>query len=95
MRHLGYLSARERAACSQLVNSLRQRPLVRGGLVTMARSCGNQGCKRTMVYVPRSVEEEVRSWVETYRELEGRIDVLSQGCMERLFKNKKEARGED
>ena len=113
MRHRGYLSGRERAARSRLVKLLSQRPLLRGGLVTMARSCGKQGCKcgrgekhvsmylsvrmegkRKMVYVPRQLEEEVRSWVETYREVERDIDVLSEGCTERLLKKKNEARGE-
>jgi len=113
MRHRGYLSARERAARSRVMKLLSQRPLLRGGLVTMARSCGKHGCKcargekhvslylsarvegkRKMVYVPRSLEEEVRSWVETYREVERHIDVLSQGCMERLLNKKKERRAE-
>ena len=109
MRHRGYLSARERAARSQLVNLLRQRPLLRAGLVTMARRCGKQGCKctrgekhvslylsvrlrgkRKMVYVPQQLEEQVRAWVKTYREVEGHIDVVSEACMERLLKKKDE-----
>jgi len=111
MRHRGYLSARERAARSRLVKLLSQRPLLRGGLVTMARSCGKQGCKcargekhvslylsarvegkRKMIYVPRSMEEVVRAWVETYREVERQIELLSESCMERVLKEKKSRR---
>ena len=111
MRHRGYLSARERAARSRLVSLLRQRPLLRGGLVTMARSCGKQGCKcargekhvslylsvrmegkRKMIYVPRSMEERVRAWVETHRDVERQIELLSESCMERLLKEKKRIR---
>jgi len=50
--------------------------------------------KRKMIYVPRQLDEEVRSWVETYREVERDIDVLSEACTERLLKKKNEARGE-
>ena len=111
MRHRGYLSARERAARSRLVKLLSQRPLLRGGLVTMARSCGKQGCKcargekhvslylsarvegkRKMIYVPRSMEEVVRAWVETYREVERQIELLSESCMERVLKEQKSRR---
>jgi len=43
-----------------------------------------------MVYVPQQLEEQVRAWVKTYREVEGHIDVVSEACMERLLKKKDE-----
>ena len=45
MRHRGRFSARERKARSALAKLVHQRRLLRGSLVTMARTCGTAGCK--------------------------------------------------
>ena len=45
MRHRGQFSVEERKPRSQLLKLLSQRMLVRGSLVTMARSCGKESCK--------------------------------------------------
>ena len=47
MRHRGFLSARERRARSRLAQAVHESPLICGSLVTMARTCGNPGCKCT------------------------------------------------
>ena len=45
MKHRSHLSSAERAARSQLAKLLRDRPLLCGSLVRMARTCGSPGCK--------------------------------------------------
>ena len=45
MRHRGHISAKERKKRSQLAKLLHDRRFLCGSLVTMARTCGNQGCK--------------------------------------------------
>jgi len=45
MRHRGHISAKERKKRSQLAKLLHDRRFLCGSLVTMARTCGNPGCK--------------------------------------------------
>ena len=45
MRHRGHISAKERKKRSQLAKLLHGRRFLCGSLVTMARTCGNPGCK--------------------------------------------------
>ena len=45
MRHRGHLSSEERGLRSKLLKLLHGRALIRGSLVTMARTCGNPNCK--------------------------------------------------
>lgn len=45
MRHRSHLPSQERAARSKLTQLLHDHPLIRGSLVTMARTCGHAGCK--------------------------------------------------
>ena len=47
MRHRGSMPAAERAARSRLAKLLHERPLLRGSVVSMARTCGKAGCKCT------------------------------------------------
>ncbi len=47
MRHRGFLSTRERQARSRLAKVFHETALIWGSLVTMARTCGNPGCKCT------------------------------------------------
>jgi len=61
--------------------------------VSMYLSVRMEG-KRKMIYVPRSMEERARAWVETYREVERQIELLSESCMERVLKEKKKIRAD-
>ena len=45
MRHRSHLSAQERQCRSRLARIAHDRPLLKGGLVTMSRTCGKKGCK--------------------------------------------------
>ena len=45
MRHRGQFSAAERKVRSALAKLVHDRRLLRGSLVTMARTCGNPRCK--------------------------------------------------
>jgi len=45
MTYPAYLSASGRAARSQLTSLLQNRPMLRAGLVSMARTCGKPSCK--------------------------------------------------
>lgn len=47
MRHRGHISAKERKKRSRLAKLLHDRRFLCGSLVTMARTCGNPGCKCT------------------------------------------------
>lgn len=42
------------------------------------------GQKRKMVYVPASMEKEVKEWVKTYKEINKGIDKASEYCLKRL-----------
>lgn len=45
MTHPAYLSATGSKARSRLTGMLQSRPMLRAGLVSMARTCGKKGCK--------------------------------------------------
>jgi len=45
MRHRSQIPEKERRNRSRLVQIAHEKPLLRGGLVTMARTCGKKGCK--------------------------------------------------
>ena len=45
MTHSAYLSPHGSAARSQLTKLLQSRPMLRAGLVSMARTCGKPSCK--------------------------------------------------
>jgi hypothetical protein len=45
MRHRGHISAKERKKRSRLTKLLHDHRFLCGSLVTMARTCGNPGCK--------------------------------------------------
>lgn len=45
MTHSAYLSAAGSRARSRLTSLLQSRPMMRAGLVTMARTCGKKSCK--------------------------------------------------
>ena len=45
MRHAGVLPSPERRRRSRLAQIVHEEPLLKGGLVTMARTCGKKGCK--------------------------------------------------
>ena len=105
MHHRGRFSASERKVRSALAKRVHDRRLLRGTLVTMARTCGNPGCRcargnkhvslyvsirvkgrRKMIYVPSAWEETIRSWVQSYQEVDGLVDEVSQACVERFLK---------
>ena len=48
------------------------------------------GNKRKMIYIPRPLEDTVRRWVETGREVDGLLDAISQQCLETFLAKKKE-----
>lgn len=45
--------------------------------------------KRRMVYIPADMEEEVRSRVEAYREVERLTQVVSEACVNRVLEGKR------
>jgi len=46
--------------------------------------------KRKMIYVPRELEERIRTWVKTYKQGIRLIDIISESSLNRLVKWKKE-----
>jgi hypothetical protein len=48
------------------------------------------GGQRKMIYVPHSLEETVRRWVQTGQEVDGLLEAISQECLETLLAKKKE-----
>jgi hypothetical protein len=105
-------SPQERDARSRTVQRVADRPLLRGSLVSMARTCGKPGChcqqgqkhvslylairrgrQRTMIYVPPTLEETVRQWVQTGREVEELLDLVSQHCLDQLLRQKEQVLG--
>ena len=46
--------------------------------------------KRRLVYIPASLEEEVRSRVDAYREVERLTQVVSEECVNRVLELKRE-----
>jgi len=50
------------------------------------------GDKRKMIYVPQALEATVRRWVSTYQEAWQLMEKISQSCLERFLRGKKEVR---
>ena len=46
------------------------------------------GKKRKMIYVPRSWEERIKRWVESYREADAFIGQISNECLKHFLDNK-------
>ena len=44
--------------------------------------------RRTMIYIPPALEETVRDWVETGRQVDGLLDLISQHCLNSLLEQK-------
>jgi hypothetical protein len=41
--------------------------------------------RRKMIYVPSDWEETIRSWVQTGKEADGRIDEVSRSCLDKFL----------
>jgi len=52
-----------------------------------------RGRQRTMIYIPASLEETVRSWVQNGRQVDELLDFVSQQCLEQLLEQKEQALG--
>jgi hypothetical protein len=50
------------------------------------------GEKRKMIYVPQSLESQVRQWVATYQEIWRLMEKVSEACYQRFFREKQRAR---
>jgi len=46
-----------------------------------------------MIYIPSALEETVRQWVETGREVEELLDFISQQSLDQLLQQKERALG--
>jgi uncharacterized protein DUF6788 len=51
------------------------------------------GKKRTMIYIPPTLEETVRQWVQNGRQVDELLDFVSQQCLEQLLEEKQQALG--
>ena len=60
MKHRNYLSQKERGARSKAAKLVHDKPLIVGGLVEMARTCGKPKCKCT-------AGEKHKSWYLSLR----------------------------
>lgn len=45
---------------------------------------------RRMIHIPRSMEEEVTSWVKNYQDATKWMEEISQSCLDRFLKEKSE-----
>jgi hypothetical protein len=45
-----------------------------------------------MIYVPRQWEKTIASWVQTYRQISGLTEEVSQLCLQRFLQGKDQAR---
>ena len=52
-----------------------------------------RGQRRTMIYIPQALEQTVRQWVLTGREVEELLDFISQQCLDQLLQQKERGRG--
>jgi hypothetical protein len=52
-----------------------------------------RGRQRTMIYIPHALEETVRQWVQTGREIEELLDFISQQCLNEFLQQKQRALG--
>ena len=48
------------------------------------------GKRRTMIYIPPPLEDDVRRWVETAQEVDGLLNIVSEHCLETFLEQKKE-----
>ena len=78
MKHRTFMSHEERAARSALAKLLHERPILCGSVVTMARTCGNKGCRcargerhRSLYLSIRAGERRKMIYVPT--EMEGSV----------------------
>ena len=46
-----------------------------------------------MIHVPQSLETRVRQWVDTYQEVLGVMEKVSETCHQRFFQEKQQVRG--
>lgn len=46
--------------------------------------------KRKMICVPKNLEKQIRDSVKTYKDIMKLIDVVSDSCVDRLIKSKKD-----
>jgi hypothetical protein len=52
-----------------------------------------RGTRRTMIYIPKALEETVRQWLQTGREIEELLDFISQQCLDQLLQQKERTLG--
>jgi hypothetical protein len=52
-----------------------------------------RGKQRTMIYIPPTMEETVRLWVQNGRHVDELLDFVSQQCLERLLEQKEQVLG--
>ena len=50
------------------------------------------GENRRMIYVPQSLEANVRQWVGTYQEVWRLVEEISGACYQRFFQEKQQAK---
>jgi len=50
------------------------------------------GDKRKMIYVPQALEATVRRWVSSYQEAWELMEKVSQSCLQRFLRGKREIR---
>lgn len=50
------------------------------------------GDKRKMIYIPQALEATVRRWVSSYQEAWQLMEKISQSCLERFLRGKREIR---
>lgn len=53
------------------------------------------GSERKMIYIPKHLEETVRSWVEVYRETGELSREISAACLERFLRKKAAGAGDE
>jgi hypothetical protein len=51
------------------------------------------GAKRTMIYIPASLEATARQWVLNGQQVDALLDFISQQCLEQLLDQKQRALG--
>lgn len=52
-----------------------------------------KGKRRTMIYIPSALEETVRQWVETGRQVDEGIEFISQQCLDQFLVQKDQVLG--
>ncbi len=51
------------------------------------------GEKRKMIHIPQALESTTQQWIETYQEVWGLMEKISQICLERIVRAKQRPRG--